>query len=229
MSSVMTLKRYPSQGGMTFGKVGARRMMWSVNNLLPKGGRWVEYLESTGTQWIDTGIVPTESTTIAICFLPTTIDSTFRSVISSRVDYQTDVIGFGMSTQYTSVNFGSGSEIRIERFYNNVDYVITEDKYGITVNGTNTPFTGAHTYGFLSKLNLSLFARNNNGTIDNFFVGKVLSCKIWQNGVLVRSFAPIAIGNTGYMMDILTGDYLLYGNQGTGDFVIGPDAQPPTI
>ena len=35
MSSLMTLKRYPSASGMTFGKMGARRMMWSINNLLP--------------------------------------------------------------------------------------------------------------------------------------------------------------------------------------------------
>ena len=55
------------------------------------------------------------------------------------------------------------------------------------------------------------------------------TCKIEQNNVPVRKFHPIAIGTTGYMMDILTGEYEQYGNKGTGDFGIGPDAPPPTI
>ena len=76
---------------------------------------------------------------------------------------------------------------------------------------------------------LMLFATSgyepNYGTSNS----RIYFCRIKEGGILVRDFRPIAIGNTGYMMDILTGDYLQYGNKGTGDFVLGPDAPPPTI
>jgi hypothetical protein len=52
---------------------------------------------------------------------------------------------------------------------------------------------------------------------------------VFKNGILVRDFRPVAIGTTGYMLDLLTGDYLPYGNKGTGDFVIGPDTNAPAI
>ena len=46
-------------------------------------------------------------------------------------------------------------------------------------------------------------------------------CKIFSNGVLVRDFVPVRIGQTGYMYDKVTGQ--LFGNSGTGEFVLGPD------
>ena len=55
---------------------------------------------------------------------------------------------------------------------------------------------------------------------------KIYSCKIWDNGVLVRDFIPVRVGSgnaaVGYMYDRVTGQ--LFGNAGTGAFVIGPDA-----
>lgn len=50
---------------------------------------------------------------------------------------------------------------------------------------------------------------------------KVYSFKIWQNGTLVRDYIPVRKGTVGYLYDRVT--HKLFGNAGTGDFVIGPD------
>lgn len=43
VSGVMTLKRYPSQGGMTFGKIGARRMMYKWRNPYVTDGLYLQW------------------------------------------------------------------------------------------------------------------------------------------------------------------------------------------
>ena len=44
-------------------------MHWNQRrSRLPEGYREVDYLESTGEQWIDTGIVPTNATGVLITF-----------------------------------------------------------------------------------------------------------------------------------------------------------------
>jgi hypothetical protein len=67
-----------------------------------------------------------------------------------------------------------------------------------------------------------LFAFNVIGTI-NSSAGK---CRIGQwtaysNGVKVADFIPVRIGQTGYMYDKVSGQ--LFGNAGTGAFILGPD------
>ena len=56
MAGVMTLKRY---GASTFGKMGARKMMWDKPYL-----KRVEYLEATGTQHIDVPYIPSDTSGI---------------------------------------------------------------------------------------------------------------------------------------------------------------------
>ena len=43
------------------------------------------------------------------------------------------------------------------------------------------------------------------------------------NNVLVRDFIPVRKGGKGYMYDRVSKK--LFGNKGTGDFVVGPDKQ----
>lgn len=45
--------------------------------------------------------------------------------------------------------------------------------------------------------------------------------KMWDDGVLKLDLIPVRVGNVGYMYDRVTGN--LYGNSGSGNFIIGPD------
>ena len=52
-------------------------------------------------------------------------------------------------------------------------------------------------------------------------------CTIINNGVLVRDFIPVRVGQTGYLYDRIT--RRLFGNKGTGSFVLGPDVATPVM
>lgn len=57
-------------------------------------------------------------------------------------------------------------------------------------------------------------------TIANF-TGRFWGGQIWDGTTLVRDFVPCRIGTTGYLYDRVS--QTLFGNIGTGDFVLGPD------
>lgn len=54
-----------------------------------------------------------------------------------------------------------------------------------------------------------------------FGSAKLYSLYIEENGQKVIDLIPIRIGQVGYMFDMVNGN--LYGNAGTGDFVLGGD------
>ena len=53
---------------------------------------------------------------------------------------------------------------------------------------------------------------------------RISSFKIERNGVVILDFMPVRKNNVGYMYDKVSGQ--LFGNQGTGQFIIGPDYNP---
>lgn len=69
------------------------------------------------------------------------------------------------------------------------------------------------------------------GLTDRFMVGKIFGAQIGLNSVLVRDFIPVRVGSgafaVGYFYDRVSGE--LFGNAGTGAFVIGSDINTPAI
>jgi len=53
------------------------------------------------------------------------------------------------------------------------------------------------------------------------FTGRFYKMRIWDGTTLVRDFVPCRIGTTGYLYDRVS--QTLFGNIGTGEFVLGPD------
>jgi hypothetical protein len=185
----------------------------------------IEYLESTGTQWIDTGIVANGEFDADYTI---SIPSSFRKFIVGGAKSTTQHLNFGQyepngnfimayldtywealttiaaNTTYTArIHYASGSQTA-------------------TVNGTaasSRSLSGTESL----NLNIYLFKRNFYRAGDTLLpmMGKMYSFKIWQNGVLVRDFIPVRKGNIGYMYDRVSGQ--LFGNAGTGAFIVGPD------
>jgi hypothetical protein len=80
--------------------------------------------------------------------------------------------------------------------------------------------------GTLNSGNIYLFAFNYNGEGSTWRPAKMklYSCKITDNGTVVRDFIPVRVGQTGYMYDKVSGQ--LFGNSGTGSFILGRDKLP---
>lgn len=53
------------------------------------------------------------------------------------------------------------------------------------------------------------------------FLGKIYYFKFVENNITKLDLIPVRIGQVGYLFDRVSGS--LFGNNGTGTFIIGPD------
>lgn len=179
----------------------------------------IEYLESTGTQWIDTGIVANEKTEAEIQFK----------------DY-TGWFFFASANSYSSKNFGlitsTGTQGQFYFYMNcdgrvpvttntaNIKLLLT----GFFINDTPIEITRGNIPSstmFTTKYPIYLFGANFSGALNGAGKGKIYFFKLWQDGILIRDFIPV-LDKDGVpcMYDLV--EHKFYYNAGTGDFVAGP-------
>lgn len=210
----------------TFGKIGARDLVWR-----PPYDAEVEYLESTGTQWIDTGIVPDASTVCAAEIMYT--DTRTQQFGSGCVSGGLWAILFGYYQGHA--HFWPGvyqPNINLNRNVNerfSCGFDIPLQKYAVdgvwTYNSVITPPTGV-------VQSFALFARKNSET--NY--SSPCSMRLYSFSISVSakliSLIPVRVGSgssaVGYLYDRANPDggplgNGLYPNAGTGAFILGPD------
>ena len=175
----------------------------------------VEYLESTGTQYIDTGVVFSDSSHTYKW------DIGAQAVNTSNKNYNW-FCGFFEGSAYSAGVYADTTTnynfYAVGTYYQNGQAITTPltggDKYGIIRNVfTITNFAGT--------LSVILFGRNQLNMVICNAAKRIFYYKIWDNDILVRDFIPVRVGTVGYMYDLVSGQ--LFGNQGTGEFLIGPD------
>lgn len=183
----------------------------------------VEYLESDGNSYIDTGLKASSELGIlahiqvltnsqwlfggangygnkALSFLFTTGDSSYR--------YGNEVINLGRLSLNTTYEFDSTQNHNVMKVGS------------LTFSATVSTFT--------SDYNLYLFTENRAGVPTLLSSGvRIYDFKIYQNSTLVRDFIPVRIGSVGYMYDKVTKQ--LFANKGTGNFVLGNDVSNAVI
>ena len=185
----------------------------------------IAYLESTGTQLIDTGVKPDS--------LDLRIEMEMRSngghMFGSRA---TSVIAgnMGLWSAYSSMAnslrkdwLGVNDTFTLATTGSNtVVFTSTASGSSMTVNGTTETGGAKTTY----DKPITLFGVNTVGTVS---CGKLIlfGCKIYKDGVLVADFIPVRVGQVGYLYDRVTRK--LYGNAGTGSFTLGPDVATPVM
>ena len=188
---------------------------------LPYGYTELVYVQSSGTQYVNTGIIPTTETKVSIEFewvSPPPDQNTWHSVFGSRTSSSSqDQFNIATDSGNSYAGFAS-SELTLTQKFNkaNVHYTVTLDKTGVIVNGVSG---GTYVSGLAvqSSYPMYVFGRNNAGSFGNGISGKVYSMKIYTNDVLVRDFVPCinASGEVG-LFDMVNRQF--YGNAGTGTF-----------
>lgn len=210
------LASVPSNG--TFVKNSAMNNWPSGNNGIPNN--WtqaveIEYLESSGIQYIDTGILPQDNEIIKVTFQFVGLQSNiiFGSRISSGGGKIT--IGSGSSGTQIYAALGNAYNPVISSFDQNEHTVILDTGTGYASIDNNTPVN----VGVFSETNLQyyLFACNQNGSLQFLSTAKIKYLKIGNRMELI----PVRVGSVGYMLDLVSKQLL--GNNGTGDFTLGPD------
>jgi len=182
----------------------------------------VEYLESTGTQYIKTGIVPDGLNRFEFtAAIPGSNDCTIFMVDNGATGRK----GVGISKYNNNTIFGykDGYTLVGQNPASVKSYVIDGGK--LYIDGELVADRG--TSGIQNNYEIVLFAFNRNGSVLQVSGSvKIYSFKIYDaNGVLVRDYIPVRKGTVGYLYDRVSGK--LFGNAGTGAFSYGNDLKYP--
>ena len=186
----------------------------------------LEYIESSGTQYVDTGFKPNNNTRLTCGFEILATASSWRAVFGARDSGYTACFAIFASPdgQFQS-NTGNGNSS-----YLFGDAVPVVGDHNADVNKNTTTIDGvSYTHApvtFQNQIPLYLFADNEDGTASFFIAQKLRYCQIYDNGTLVRDYIPVLRGNGQIgLIDLVSG--LFYANAGSGLFVAGPEIVDP--
>ena len=197
---------------------GGNQYVWNKHALLiPSGYTAVEWIRSSGTQYIDTGFKPNQDTRVVMDLvfpLPSANAVAFGCFNnSSTIGYAFFASSGGYRKDYNADWSVAQSQNITSRF------IVDKNKNVLTIDGN----TYNSAYGTFSVgLNMFLFARNT-GIADCFSSITVYGCRIYDNGVLVRNFVPcVNESGTAGMYDVVNEAF--YTNAGTGTFSVGSES-----
>ena len=190
---------------------------------LPDGYTQVEYLESTGTQYINTGVNLSNNSNIEInAKLTATQRNKTYYLFGSSIENNRYMIAVGSFTNKYLADFVSNS-YRIEssvsafdgKFHThkvtNLSYYIDEILQGSKSSSTFTNTSSAY-----------IFDVRDRGTSSTLGTQswKIKYCKIWDGDNLIRNFIPCTnSSNVAGLYDTVNG--VFYTNAGTGTFNVG--------
>ena len=148
----------------------------------------LEYIESSGTQYIDTGFKPNQNTKMCL-------DVAFLSAVGNNIagvrNSSSDTINrFGV------ISFSSASKIgaffrdsSIQAIsYNTSRHSYELSKSGLIVDGTS--YGSSNNGAFVCTYPITLGAWNNGEGGVSYNNSKIYGCKIYDNGTLVRDYIP---------------------------------------
>ena len=181
----------------------------------------IEYLESTGTQWIDTGVVPNQDTGIKT-----------KVTINSIINDEVNIFGSGQNYNYRAfengvwngvffLNYGDTTyNMCAAKLRDNIILSLKNRSLNYSINNEDKPVIVLKTITFTSPYTMRLFA---NKRPQGVYTGKIqiYYFQIYDNDVLVRDFIPVLDPDgVPCMYDKVENKF--YYNQGTGDFIAGP-------
>lgn len=202
---------------------GSSKLIWANPNI---------YLQSSGTQYIDTEIYGGTNTTFEIVRTINTINN--AAVFGARNStglqtYTLFVADNGRFDYGTNSNWILGTTtIRkiVSYIENGKFYIQSYDYYNVLSQSFNKDLVT-----FTTPVTIKLYCKDNDGTLDSvLFIGKIYYFKIYNAGSLVRYFVPVPanfVVGRGYktpsagMFDIV--EQKFYPNLGTGSFTYGKD------
>lgn len=186
-----------------------RRMMIGKTARLPKEYQEVEYVQSSGTQYIDTGIGSSHTIVIDVQFI--------NNGSNEQLMGQTPNAGY---------YFGINKSGYLENGSSQAFSYLGTTRRSISIVGTSSSQTMSVENE--TKTATRYIVVNNSlmlmGGMPSYpCSAKLYSCQIFVNGVLVRDFVPCyrKSNNAGGLYDLVNS--VFYSNAGTGTFAVGSD------
>lgn len=182
----------------------------------------VEYLETDGTAYIDTGFIPNDIKPIleTMIYKKSGITSSNYVVGSDGSGNTRFSIGF-MSSNRIQLRIGSYKNFTYStaQFYKvKIDSITGQGYIDDVLEWTGTKNAATSTHPIL------LFSSTDStGAVRTPLVGtRIAWCKMWNDTTLIADYIPVRVGQVGYFYDKVTG--ALKGNAAaSGAFVLGAD------
>ena len=183
----------------------------------------LEWIESDGSQYIDTGFVPNQDTRVVMDFELLSLNNAYadpifgvRTSASSNAFYLWAVGTNTAAEQYQS-GYNNGSTYpgvaRIGR------HIVDKNKNVTTVDGVTT--TATYT-AFTAAWTMLIFNSYNNGSLYNQTTCmRFYSCQIYDNGTLVRDYVPMVTSDgTAGLYDLVNNTFET--DAAGGNVIAGP-------
>ncbi len=211
------------------------------NPTLPAGFTELAYLESTGTQYIDTGVVAPNGFKVDTTVVFTEIQSSGSIFImgahNASTPYGRNFVGIANANKNFTIGAGgyvlNPPTVLAEV---NTSYHLVADTFDgihkMVINGIEYTLNLQDETSLRSSNSLYLFFEHGyTSATSNKFIGKMYVTKIWDdNGALVRDFIPARRESDGVlgMYDLADSNpaTAFHTNQGTGTFTAGPVVLP---
>ena len=202
--------------------------MIEITSRLPSNYQEVEYIQSSGTQYIDTGVVATSGFEIDIKINIDTVTGSWAPILSAHelsAPYKRNFMAY---TSSKKMEIDAGDKITQTSVTLTGDDVIkasnVENNFYLNINGTNYTPTVTTAASNLAYSGRTMHLLHSNGYDFGYTSGKVYYCKITVDGTLVRSFVPCyrKSDNIVGLYDLVNG--VFYTNAGTGNFAKGKNS-----
>ena len=187
-------------------------------SILPPAYQQVEYIEGTGTQYIDTGFVDTGHSDYEMEFELTTLARNYQMYIGGYRYAPAFPKAFANSETFSTMRIQSSSDISFT--------VSPGILYDLKVEGTTATLNNtsqAISRGRGVDPNLTVYIFSCSGEPNLISAMKLYGLKMYNNSVLIREFIPCyrksdnEIGLYDKVNDVF------YTNDGNGTFIKGPD------
>lgn len=184
---------------------------------LPEGYAEVQYIQSTGTQYVDTGFKPKQDSRVLIKL--STSETGSHTVFGADIDWVDN--GFALGVGFTHYGKETGT---ISGLNNGSPHEVDFNKNIISMDGSTVLTMGASTFSV--PHNLALFANNRAGGIQEKTTMALYYCRIYDGNTIIRDYIPCKnAGGAVGLYDLIGQKF--YGNAGTGSFTAGPVVERP--
>lgn len=197
----------------------AKKIYVGVQNFtpvqLPSGYTQVEYIRSSGTQYIDTGIQPNQNISFELQAWMSSSGANYATLFGARDSNQCRVYYSGslraiyLGSNTASISSSINPEQILSYSLNNQTFAVGDVSVSLTPNVNQIEYS------------IFIFGLNDNGSFGYGSIAEIYSFKIKQQNSVVRDYVPCinSVGEVG-LYDLVSNTF--FGNEGTGTFTAGP-------
>ncbi|MBQ6517221.1 MAG: hypothetical protein IJI14_00790 [Anaerolineaceae bacterium] len=211
--------------------------------VLPHEYIQLEWIESTGTQYIDTGVTGGSETYFEVEFItynPITKVSS-GAILGART--RSELEDYSLST-YAGVTLDKGRFYNVGTTYDGWNHIGVYDanlsvgvkqtcsyRNGVYTDPLGNTTTATLSETFESQANIYVFAKNylDKNAANELGLVRLYHLNLWKGNNLVRDFIPCYRLPDGEIGLYDTVNDVFYTNQGTGEFIKGPSVGWPGV